>query len=113
MLDESPAGDGIKNLMKYALGISPTNSGLQGRLEQAQMDLSGTNWFVLRYVRPEPKPADLTYTVQAVESLMSSNWTDCVEVSSTVSNSLRTITVRDPLPISGNTNRFIRLKVTK
>jgi hypothetical protein len=113
MLDESPAGDGIKNLMKYALGISPTNSGLQGRLEQAQMDLSGTNWFMLRYVRPEPAPADITYSVQVIGSLLLSNWVNGVEVSSTVSNSLRTITVRDPLPMSGNTNRFLRLKVIK
>jgi hypothetical protein len=113
MLNGSPAGDGIQNLMKYALGLNPTNFGWQGHIGQGVHDITGTNWFTLRYTRPEPAPADLTYFVQAIESLLASNWTDCVEVSSTVSNSLRTIIVRDPLPMSVTTNRFIRLKVTK
>jgi hypothetical protein len=113
MLDESPAGDGIQNLMKYALGLNPTNFGWQGRFEKGQINLTGTNWFMLRYVRPEPAPADITYSVQVIGSLLLSNWVNGVEVSSTVSNSLRTITVRDPLPMSGNTNRFLRLKVIK
>jgi len=113
MLDESPAADGIRNLMKYGLGIEPAVAGWQGRMEKGRMEDSGTNFFMLRYVRPEPAPADVSYAVQAAGSLQAADWTDGVVVSSAVSNGLRTITVRDPLPMTGNTNRFIRLRVTK
>ncbi len=73
----------------------------------------GTNWFMLRYVRPEPAPADITYSVQVIDSLMATNWVDGVEVSSTVSNSQRIITVRDVVSMDESTARAIRLKVTK
>ena len=113
MLEESPAGDGIQNLMKYALGLDPAVAGWQGHLEQGAIDLSGTDYFILRYTRPEPAPEDLTYAVQGCDSLLQTNWTGGVEISSTVSNSLRTITVRDAVPMGGSSSRFMRLKVTK
>jgi len=113
LLDESPAGDGIRNLMKYALGIEPAVAGFQGHFSQDRMEDSGTNWFMVRYTRPEPAPTDVSYAVQAAGSLQAADWDAGVVVASAVSNGLRTITVRDPLPMSGNTNRFIRLRVTK
>jgi hypothetical protein len=113
MLDDSPAGDGIKNLTKYALGIDPSAAGMQDRFSGGQTNVTGTNYLMLRYVRPEPKPADINYAVEAGDSLIVTNWAAAVEVSSVVSSNLCTVTTRDTTPMSVKTNRFIRLKTTQ
>jgi hypothetical protein len=112
-LDESPANDGIRNLMKYALGLQPAAIGFQGHLERGMIQAGGTDYFMLRYIRPEPAPADITYTVAASDRLTVTNWTPGVEVASVVSNDLRIITIRDSLPMEEAASRFIKLNVTK
>lgn len=110
-----PAGDGIKNIVKYALGINPWIPGYQGRFRDGTVTVGDTTYFVLRYTRPEPVPEGVVYTVWSGSSLTSSNWTElgAEHQTSTVANGLRTVTVQDPVPMSGAASRFIRLKVTK
>ncbi|MEI7864878.1 MAG: fibronectin type III domain-containing protein [Chthoniobacterales bacterium] len=106
------AGDGIRNLMKYALGINPQVSGYQGRLTTGTTTVNGSTYLTLTYARPEPAPGGVTYVPEACGDLASWSGSGLVEVSSTVSNGVRTITVRDGTANGSTPRRFLRLKVT-
>lgn len=112
----SPAGDGIANLSKFALGINANTPGYQGRLSTGTMAVTGSHYLMLTYTRPEPAPAGVTYIPETSPDLSGSSWsnTNVVEVSSTVSESgtLRTITVRDNTSIGTASQRFLRLRFT-
>ncbi|MEI8342535.1 MAG: fibronectin type III domain-containing protein, partial [Verrucomicrobiota bacterium] len=106
------AGDGITSLMKYALGINPQVIGYQGRLTTGTTAVNGSTYLNLTYARPELVPEGVTYVPEACGDLASWSGGGLVEVSSTVSNGVRTITVRDGTAIGSTPRRFLRLKVT-
>lgn len=110
-----PASDGLANLIKYALGIPPAASGHQGRLAQGVTTDSGDSYLTFSYIRPEPAPAGVTYSVEGSTDLNPASWNSVgiVPVSSTVNGVLRTVTVRDTTPMSGGNKRFLRLKVSQ
>ena len=111
----TPASDGLANLIKYALGLSPNLSGNGGRLSYGKLTDTGSDYLTFTYIRPEPAPAGITYTVEASPDLTPASWTNVGlgEISSTVNAGLRTITVRDSTPMAGGNRSFMRLKVTQ
>jgi hypothetical protein len=111
----TPASDGLPNLMKYALGLDPATSGNGGHLSSGTMTDAGNDYLTFTYIRPEPAPTGITYTVQASTDLTPTNWSasGLVQVSSTVNAGLRTITVRDNTPITGGGRSYMRLRVTQ
>lgn len=111
--DASPAGDGIANLLKYALDIDPNTSGYQGRWSSASVRMSGTDFLSMTYTIPEPAPANISYAAESAVSL-SGSWSsgNVVVLSSTVSGSLRTVTVRDGAPMQSNPRGFLRLRIS-
>jgi len=111
----APAGDGIPNLMKHALGLHAFTNGYQGHLVTDTTNITGQTYLMLRYTRPEPVPPGLTYTVEVANDLVAGDWTssETVEVSNIVNGSWRTITVRDQYPVADRPKRFIHLRVTQ
>mgnify|MGYP000139971309 CR=1 FL=1 len=111
----SPANDGLPNLIKYALGLAPAVNGNAGRLSDGTTTDAGSDYLTFTYTRPEPAPSGITYAVQAGAELTPASWTTAglIEVSSTVNAGLRTVTVRDHVPIAGGNDRFMRLEVTQ
>ncbi|MBM3860097.1 MAG: hypothetical protein FJ395_10645 [Verrucomicrobia bacterium] len=111
----TPAGDGIPNLMKHALGLHAMTNGYQGHLLTSTTNLSGQTYLTLTYTRPEPAPPGLTYAVEVANDLVVPDWTsaETVVVSNTVNGSWRTITVRDQHPVADRPKRFIHLRVTQ
>lgn len=107
--------DGIQNLMEYALGLPEGTSGYQEHYSQSVVDHAGGDYLALAYIHPEPAPGGITYTVQASPDLAAGNWSSLglVELSSTVSAGLRTVTVRDSVPLTGASKRFMRLLITQ
>lgn len=105
----SPAGDGISNLMKYALGIDPWVSGYQTRLEHGTVKVANKDYLTLTYKCPEPPPAGVTCTVKTSPDLVSWSANETVTVSSPVDAGIRTTTVRDSISTQDATRRFIRL----
>jgi hypothetical protein len=79
------AGDGITNLMKYALGISPNIPGYQGRLTTGTVNVGGSDYLSLTYTRPEPAPTGVAYIPQA-----------CSDLSTWSGNGLRKFPPRSP-----------------
>ncbi len=110
----TPLSDGTSNLMKYALGLSAQARGTGSRLSRGVGEYEGTNYLTLTYIRPEPAPAGVTYSVESNGSMDPLQWssTGNVEVSSSTAGGLRTITVRDSVPAGGDGRRFMRLKVS-
>jgi hypothetical protein len=106
-----PNGDGIPNLLAYALGRSPL---APSSTPPWQLDLVGTDESDAPHLRLSfhriADPA-LIYTVEASSSLAPESWTP-VWQSTGSSNSAGPVTVADPLDLtSEHPRRFLRLRV--
>lgn len=99
-------GDGMKNLLAYAFNASPW-SNLTPSLPTAQ--LTG-GYLTTTFIRRKA-PTDLAYTIEVSANLTS--WSTATTVTNTTSIDTATelITIRDNVPSSGETKRFIRVRV--
>lgn len=104
--------NGVPNLIEYALALLPDSTTLESRQSYGTTTNAGSTYITYTYTRPEPAPTELTYIVEASTDLGSWTTAGLVEISNTVSNNLRTITVRDNTATSASTQRFLRLRVT-
>ena len=109
----NPGGDGVSNAMKFVLGIGVNTPGHGGRVTTGQVNVAGQDYLTLTFIRPDPAPAGAVFTVKTCGDVTSWSAAETIEVSNTVSNNLRTITVRDTQPMgAGMEKRFIRLEVS-
>ncbi len=111
-----PDGDGLGNLLEYALGLDPRSAGTAG-LPVVGVGRFGTGQnLTLTYTRLIAA-TDVTYLAQVSGDL--STWTtgaDIVETLSTTNNAdgrTQTVVVRDLTQMSAASSRFIRLLVTR
>ena len=103
--DANPTGDGLGNLLKYALGLDPTAA----TLSPVVVDVS-TGY--LRLTAPKNSNAtDVAFTVQVTGNPAdSTSWTTAG--TAILRNSASQLQVRDSVPV-GTGRRFIRLKVSR
>ncbi len=102
----NPAGDGLPNLLKYALGLSP----LAPALSPVRTD-TATGY--LRLIVPKNAAAtDLTYRVEGTANLVDpASWSaDNLVVEANTASLLQ---VRDYVPIGTGPQHFLRLRVTR
>jgi hypothetical protein len=105
----SPAGDGISNLMKYAMKLDPKSNGV-ANLPRS----SAQNGYLNLTYRRNKLASDLTYTVQVTSDLTSAEWQDAgVVISQSDEGEYSMVTVRDIQPMHNQSKRFMRLKVSK
>jgi len=109
----TPANDGTSNLMKYAMALTPMASAT-GNLPTTA---SQTGYLTLTY-RQSKTANDVTYTVQATDTLSSNAWAPATTVLSQTDptpggGSYWLVTVRDNVPYASYPQRFMRLQVVK
>lgn len=104
--------DGLPNLLKYALGLAPTNAAAYSD----QPRIAGYPPFAITFRRARDA-SDVTVVVQATENLSgpwTNIWSSATNAYGGGSNAFETITVLDPVSSDNVTNgRFLRLNVTR
>ena len=109
----NPSGDGIPNLVKYALGLDPSRA-QAGPLLASRLDTSG--YFTFFYTRPDPPPADIAYTAEESSALAPWITGSMPVIAGIVLNSnstAATITFRDTAPVRAVPQGFRRLRLTR
>ncbi len=103
----NPAGDGLANLMKYALGLDPNTaySAADAGLALGQTNVSGQDFLTYTFTGTA---SDVTYIVEATNAV-GEPWTAIYTHSGSAPG---TVTVNDTQPLSSATKRFLRLRVT-
>ncbi len=106
-LNAAPAGDGIANLMKFALGLNPmTPSSLP--ITTDVETISGSRYLRITINR-NAGATDVAFVVEVAGS-PGGSWTSSGTTIET--NTATQLVVRDNTPLTGATARFIHLKVT-
>ncbi len=102
----NPAGDGINNLTKYALGLDPT----QAETNPVTEDTS-TGYLQLT-VPKNPSATDVTYSVQVNDDLTdSAGWT--TGGTTIIQDTSTQLQVRDSVAVGSTPKRFIRLQISR
>ncbi|HXI85401.1 MAG TPA: pyrrolo-quinoline quinone [Verrucomicrobiae bacterium] len=110
-----PDGDGIPNLMEYALSLNPKVPDLNGLPNASVQNLAGTNHLTIAY-KQVLYNTDISYTVQVSSDLVTWNsgpgFTAPIGPPVDNGNGTETWTVQDMAPSDSMPARFIRLKIT-
>lgn len=99
-----PDGDGLANLIEYALGTNP----LSFSSSQVIQPTTAGDWLRLSFSRLED-PA-LEYVIESCPDLNAGLWSEVVWSSTGRANLPGTVTVEDSQPITGSA-RFLRLRI--
>jgi autotransporter-associated beta strand protein len=104
----APAGDGIPNLIKYALGLPPHAASVLPVVADVE-PLAGERYLRLTVTR-RAKPNDIQTTAEVCGSLGQQAWSAADTLIE--EDSATRFVVRDKIPLGLAPARFIRLKVT-
>lgn len=107
----NPSGDGIPNLMKYALGLNPNVPAVSGLPVLGQVSVSGKMYLTLTFT-DQAALTDIAYTVQVSSDLQ--NWQSGASYAVRTDNGTTSTAVfRDLTAIGSAPQRFMRLSVTR
>jgi len=121
--DANPMGDGLRNLLKYALGLSPNvDYRSSGLMPKGQMEEVGGQEYLTYTFTLDTSVSDATLSVEVANDLTSMTWgqidpLDPAHQAEVLENTprpgIQTITVKDTQPMDAFTKRFMWLKVTR
>ena len=102
-------GDGLRNLLEYALNLDPTiaTSALAPSLG---LTAQPTSALTLTFMRAR---AEITYEVLATSNLADPASWQVIATNPGAVSTIQPVTVTDPLPVSTNPRRFLRLRVSQ
>lgn len=105
-----PDGDGINNLLEYALGTNPLASNPSPAVTDTEA-VGGSRYLRLTTTK-NPAATGVTYSVEASDDIgNSASWSSAGVVIET--DSANTLTARDNVPMNGEAaKRFMRLRVS-
>lgn len=104
-------GDGIVNLLEFALGLDPNLGDAAGLPTGSFVKVGADDYLSLSFRRLK-KPIDLIYRVQVSSDLQ--NWTEVTTVVGIPidnGDGTETVTIRDTQTLGSSTSRFMRLEV--
>ena len=104
----NPSGDGIPNLIKYALGLAPTatyppSTGIDGGFD--------TSGYLTMTVTKNPAATDLVLAIEIGDLGEGSPWNTAETI--VLQDTATILQARDKLPVSAVQRRFMRLSVTR
>jgi len=103
----NPSNDGLVNMVKYALGLDPLQ---HAQPAQFPVPTASLDYLTLNVTRRNNR-ADVDYIVEVSGDL--TTWNSGPTHTVTVQDTETSLVVRDALPISGNSKRFIRLRIAE
>jgi len=106
----SPAGDGVPNLLKYALGLDPNTPATISQLPTGGIQPDGGQDYLTMTINRTSKPTDISYVVEVSGDLQT--WASGTPNTVTLTDTATQLVVRDNTPVPSATERFIRLRVT-
>jgi len=112
---DAPAGDGISNLLKYALNLNPFANDSSEMPAGSLLMIGGSNYLTLTYTQ-NLFATDITYTPQVSSDLV--NWNSGsafvapLTVTPNADGLTETVVVQDLTPAGIGNPRFIRLIIT-
>jgi hypothetical protein len=102
-----PAGDGVPNLTKYALGLDPFTPVSADELASAGiLQLLGQNYLTLNVSRAADPP-DVSYLAEVSSDLQT--WNSGLSNTTTISNTATQLIIRDNAQLGSGSNQFMRL----
>jgi carboxypeptidase D len=120
-----PDGDGLPNLVEYALGLNPTHFDSSSELVPLIVQTDQAIWFGGSFPR-DLNPTDLTLSFQSANSMPASAWSNLATFSygsgwtgpglvteTAVSPNLVNVRIVLPQPMSYATNAFLRLLIAR
>jgi hypothetical protein len=106
--EADPAGDGVPNVVKYALGLDPFTPVDPGQLASAGFQqVLGQNYLTLLANR-EADPPDVTLVAEVSSDLQS--WSGGASNTTTLTNTATQIQILDNAPVGSGSNQFMRLR---
>ena len=113
----TPAGDGISNLMKYALHLNPKTNGVSGLPFKGTMTDGMKNTFLTLTYTKVISATDITYAIEVSGDLKTwhsgAAYASLVSVKNNADGVTQTVIAKDLTPLNIATPQFIRLKVTR
>ncbi len=111
-----PDGDGITNLMEYALNLDPKQAQVSGLPTVGKTTVSGNQYLTLTYTQ-RTDTTGITYLPQASGDLATWNagtgYTVPVSSTANADGATQTVVVRDAVATTGANKRFLRLSVSR
>jgi len=108
--DASPAGDGVANLIKYALGLNPFTAVNSSQLTVGSVQPSSGRIYLTLTVNRSAQATDVTYTVEVSSDLQT--WVSGAPNTVTLTNTASLLVVRDNTPVPSASARYMRLQLT-
>ncbi len=107
-----PDGDGVVNLLEYALGLDPRTPGRAGLPMVSRTTVGSSSYLTLTYTKVKAD-TDLTYVVEVSGDLQTWNSGSAytTDVSTVDQGTTQQVTTRDRTPVTAGARRFMRLRV--
>ena len=107
----SPAGDGVPNLLKYAMGLSPFSPAREN-LPQVSVESFGGNNHLVLTIAKNPEATDAELIPEITSNLTTNLWDSGPSFLTIVEESDSFLKVRDNTPVQNNRNRFLRVRAS-